>query len=110
MKIIQERELCRIRMMITGDSEMCELAARILQKKEPIRLSWTSILLLHILIFITTVTIGVYLATTYELGLWYIPVITVSTLQAIWSIVHLITIAEFRKQYNKYLQKIVENT
>jgi len=109
MKVIQERELCRIRMMMTGDKEMNELASRIMNKKEIFRLNWTTILLFHILLFSGGVTIGVYLVTTYKLGLWYIPVLTCCILQAVWSTVHLITIAEFRKQYNNYLKKIVDN-
>ena len=107
MKRIQDRELSRICMMIKGDKEMCELAATILTKKEPVRLSWMTICLLHVIAFVLTVIIGVYLACSYRLGLWYIPVITVCIIQAVWSIVHLITIAEFRKTYNEHIKKII---
>lgn len=109
MKIIQDRELSRICMMVDGDKEMSQLAGTILKRKEIVRFSWATICLLHIVAFVATLTYGTYLATTYKLGLYYIPVITVCLLQAVWSVIHLITIAEFRKTYNSHIKKIVND-
>lgn len=101
MKLIQKRELDRICIMIKGDQEMRDLAVKLLTKKEKVRLSWTTILIIHAVAFLISLTVVISACIAYKLGLMLIPVITGLLFQVIFSTMHCILVWNVRKQYNR---------
>jgi len=110
MKLIQNRELSRIIVMVkSGDQEMRNLAAEILRKKQLIRLNWMTIIAIHMLLFLGSLTLMIYLSYTYKLGLYLIPLITTSIFQGFWSVFHLMVIWKARVDYNKHMQQTIKD-
>lgn len=108
MKIIQSRELDRIIMMLNGDKEMGDLAATILKKKQKFRFSWITIMTVHMVAFLISTALAAYFSTEYKLGIYSIPVFTAVIFQGAWSTIYLISIMEFRKQYNAHMKKLLQ--
>lgn len=106
MKLIQNRELGRIFIMIKSeDPELRDLAINILGDKNIIRWNWMTLIAFHMFIFLATLTLMIYLSYRFHLGLYLIPLITLVLFQGFWSVFHLITIWKFRIQYNQHMQQ-----
>jgi hypothetical protein len=106
MKLIQTKELDRICEMIKGDSEMQNIAVKLLRKKEPVRLSWSVIALLHSLILVAEVTGLIALCYRFKMGLYLIPAIMALLFLASFSVIHCILVWNVRVRYNKDMKKI----
>lgn len=110
MKIIQNRELARIIIMVkSGDQEQRDLAARLLSKSQLIRWSWMTIMGVHMLLFLASLTLMVYLSYTFKLGNYLIPLITTSVFQGFWSVFHLMVVWKIRHDYNKHMQQTTKD-
>jgi len=105
---IEKRELQRLIPMIRSeDSEMRELAIKILNTKSPVRLSMLTYFSLHLLL--TTIAIAFTIFLAYRGAGWYmIPLVLGNLFQILFSFLAIMDTAEERKENDKISAWIME--
>ncbi len=109
MKLIQQREMERIYLMIKSDDQsMRDLAISILNKKEIVRFSFLTIVAFHIICFLINLTATVYISYKFKINSYLIPLIVQSVLQLLLSTFYLVNLYDHRAKYNVTMKNLRE--
>lgn len=106
MKIIQDRELVRILTMLeSNEKSMRDLGVSILKKNDLMRVSFLTMGLLHSTCLLFAIIAGIFIAQTWHLGLYWLPLILSWVIQVAFSICYLVVTAQSRQKYNDTLKE-----
>lgn len=107
MKVIQDREVDRIKTMILSqDKEMRLLACKILGKKEKVRLSFGTLIGIHGILMVLFATGVVYVTTRFDLGWYWVPMTMFCLLCCFYLLQNLVSIGNARAAYNSKISQI----
>ena len=103
MKIIQNREYARVVDMLDSPSTR-DLGLVLLKRRKMVHLNFTTIVCLHVLIFLGSVTGSVWLCENYTVGWYLLPLVLACLTILVILIGNLKAVINFRIKYNTYLK------